>query len=92
MVVPVVLLTVAFVFFSFSTPALAAAATDDEDDEDDDDDRPALVVGVGSIGEGSEVSESKFNGRTKDVNWGWLRMTVMGRRNNGMCEFGLSAS
>ena len=91
MVVPVVLLTVAFVFFSFSTPALAAAATDDDDD-DDEDDRPALVVGVGSIGEGSEVSESKFNGRTKDVNWGWLRMTVMGRRNNGMCEFGLSAS
>ena len=86
MVVPVVLLTAAFVFFAFSTPALAAAATDD------DDDRPALVVGVGSIGEGSEVSESKFNGRTKDVNWGWLRMTVMGRRNNGMCEFGLSAS
>ena len=91
MVVPVVLLTVAFVFFAFSTPALAAAATDDDDD-DDEDDRPALVVGVGSIGEGSEVSESKFNGRTKDVNWGWLRMTVMGRRNNGMCEFGLSAS
>ena len=90
MVVPVVLLTAAFVFFAFSTPALAAAATDDDDDEDD---RPALVVGVGSIGEGSEVSsESKFNGRTKDVNWGWLRMTVMGRRNNGMCEFGLSAS
>ena len=86
MVVPVVLLTAAFVFFAFITPALAAAATDD------DDDRPALVVGVGSIGEGSEVSESKFNGRTKDVNWGWLRMTVMGRRNNGMCEFGLSAS
>ena len=90
MVVPVVLLTAAFVFFAFSTPALAAAATDDDDD--DEDDRPALVVGVGSIGEGSEVSESKFNGRTKDVNWGWLRMTVMGRRNNGMCEFGLSAS
>ena len=90
MVVLVVLLTAAFVFFAFSTPALAAAATDDDDD--DDDDRPALVVGVGSIGEGSEVSESKFNGRTKDVNWGWLRMTVMGRRNNGMCEFGLSAS
>ncbi len=96
LVASVVLLTAVFVFFAFNTPALAAAAGTDDDEDDDDkedkDDRSALVVGGGSIGEGSEASESKDDGRTKDVNWGWLRITEMGRRNNGMRESGLSAS